>query len=474
MLRDRAEGAAAKAAAHDVDRGADHLPRRDLGRPFVAAGLIGIGRVRAARIGQAKHPVHFGGGQRDGRRVHPHIAGRGAFPMGLHQCPGVARVGFQVQHAVGVGVENRVALHLFKAGQAQHGTVARRHLGFVTQRQVGHKLQRLHIRQRWRAWAGSACSGAASGCGRRCISTLLFRILLRAALALGLRLLAGGHVRVDVGLDLTGLVDSGGIHLEPALFRRAAEKRGAAHIGDVLNWLPRSDAVGHFDQRTFGIAIEQDVALAVHHDGAAHLVAPVVVVGNAPQRAFDTAQNNGHILVGFTAALAVDDGRAVGALATHVARGVGVVGADLAVSRITVDHRVHVARRHTPKQIGLAQGLEGIGTVPIGLCNDADTKALGFQHTADDGHAKARVVHIRVAGDQDDVAAVPAQLVHLGTAHRQKWRRAKALGPVRLVAGQRLGSTFKKRDINRGRHGQQQSWSNARGARCQRWQGPIF
>ena len=265
-----------------------------------------------------------------------------------------------------------------------------------------------------------------------------------------------------MGLDFAGLIHRGRVHFEPAFFGGAAEERRAAHIGDVLHRLTRGNAVGHFDQRALGVAVQQDIALAVHHDRAAHLVAPVVVVGYAAQRTFNAAQHNRHILVGFAAALAVNNGGAVRAFATHIAGGVGIVRADFAISRIAVDHRIHIARCHTPKQIGLAQSLEGLGTLPVGLRNDADAKALRFQHAANHGHAKTRVVHIGIAGHQDDVAAIPAQLIHLGPAHGQEWRRAKAFCPIRLVAGQRLGSALKERDINRGRHGQQQSWGNAR------------
>jgi hypothetical protein len=49
-----------------------------------------------------------------------------ALAVRLHQRAGVAGVGFQVQHAVGVGVEHRVALDLLVAGQADHGALARR------------------------------------------------------------------------------------------------------------------------------------------------------------------------------------------------------------------------------------------------------------------------------------------------------------------------------------------------------------
>jgi hypothetical protein len=125
-------------------------------------------------------------------------------------------------------------------------------------------------------------------------------------------------------------------------------------------------------------------------------------------------------------------------------RGVGIVAADLAISRVAVDHRIHVARRHAPEQIGLAQGLEGLGAGPVGLGDDAHAKALRLQHAADDRHAEAGVIHIGIARDQNDVAAVPAELIHLRTAHGQERRRAEALGPVRLVAGQRLGCAMKK------------------------------
>jgi hypothetical protein len=63
--------------------------------------------------------------------------------MGLHQRAGVAGVGFQVQHAAGVGVQHRVALDLLVAGQADHGAVARRHLDDLAgraRRRVGTKV----------------------------------------------------------------------------------------------------------------------------------------------------------------------------------------------------------------------------------------------------------------------------------------------------------------------------------------------
>ena len=94
----------------------------------MAACLIGIGGVRAAGVRQVEHKVHLGGSQRDGRRRDPHIAGSCPLAVRLHQGPRIAGIGFQVQHAVGVGIEHRVALDLLKTGQSNHRALTRRNL----------------------------------------------------------------------------------------------------------------------------------------------------------------------------------------------------------------------------------------------------------------------------------------------------------------------------------------------------------
>ena len=253
---------------------------------------------------------------------------------------------------------------------------------------------------------------------------------------------------------MPGCVHAGGIDLEPALRGFAAHKGGAAHVGDLLNWLAGGQAVGDFNNGALGVAVQQQIAFAVHHHRAADLVRPVVVMRDAAQAAFDAAEHDGHFGEGLAAALAVDDGGAVRPLAAHVAGGVGVVAADFAVRRVAVDHGIHVAAGHAPKQVGLAELFEGFGAGPVGLGDDADPKPLVFQHAADHGHAETGVVHIGVAGDQHNVAAVPAQLGHFGPTHRQKRRRAKALRPEFAVTGQRFGFAREKGDVYKGVHGQ--------------------
>ena len=241
--------------------------------------------------------------------------------------------------------------------------------------------------------------------------------------------------------------------------------------------------MGNFDQGALGVAVEQQVAFSIDDDAAADFVAPVVVMGDAAQTALNAAQDDGHFFVGFAAALAIDDGGAVGAFAAEVAGGVGIVSADFAISGVTVDHRVHVARRDPPKQVGLAEGFERLGALPVGLGDDTDAKALGLKHPTNHCHAEAGVIDIGVAGNQHDVATVPAELLHFGPTHRQKWCRAKALGPIGAIAAQGFGSARKKGNVNRGVHvmwgecGEEEGgfyggWQSCAGEPCvRRWAG---
>lgn len=234
-------------------------------------------------------------------------------------------------------------------------------------------------------------------------------------------------------------VDPRGIDLEPALRGVATDEGGAAHVGDRAQRFALGQALGDFHHRTLGVAVEQDVGRGVHQDRAADLVLPVVVMGDTAQRGLDPAEDHRHMAVGLLAALAVDQAGAVRALAGQAAGGVGVVGTDLLVRGVAVDHRVHVAGRHAEEQVRLAELHEVVLRLPVRLGDDADAEPLGLQQAADDGHAEGRVVDVGIAGDDDDVAGVPAELIHLFPTHRQEGRRTETLGPVLGIVEQRLG-----------------------------------
>ncbi len=112
VLGDRAERAAAEAAAHDRHREPDHFPGRDL--------CVAVGGMRRARVGKIVDGVHLGGGERDRRRVQPQIA----VAMALDERPCIAGIALPVQHARGAGIGFAVLLHLLARRQPDHDIAA--------------------------------------------------------------------------------------------------------------------------------------------------------------------------------------------------------------------------------------------------------------------------------------------------------------------------------------------------------------
>ena len=112
MLGDGTKGASAKTAAHDRDRVLDHLKSGYF--------LILVGMMWQAAIGQPIDTVHFLGSQRDGWRIQPKFA----VTMPLHECAGITGVGFQVQHAGGMGIQHRVGFDLREGRQANDAVIA--------------------------------------------------------------------------------------------------------------------------------------------------------------------------------------------------------------------------------------------------------------------------------------------------------------------------------------------------------------
>ena len=249
-------------------------------------------------------------------------------------------------------------------------------------------------------------------------------------------------------LHPTRHVHLGGVNFKPTLWGVAHHECCATHIGDVGDGLFGSQAMGYFHQGAFGVAIQKQICFGVNQDGATHLVLPIVVMRYTAQRRFNATDDDGHIGVSLTAALAVHQHTAVGSLATHATRRVSVITADFSISGVAVDHGVHVARGHAIKQIGFAKRLKRLRAVPFRLGNDAHPESLRFQHATNDRHAKTGVVHIGVAGDQNNVATVPTQLRHLGATHGQKRCRAKPRRPILAVTGQGFGNALEKGNID--------------------------
>ena len=79
-------------------------------------------------------------------------------------------------------------------------------------------------------------------------------------------------------------------------------------------------------------------------------------------------------------------------------------------------------RRGSPS----ARDAGGVG--PVGLADDAHFVTVRVEYAADDSHAKARMVHVGITADIDEVALVPAARIHVGAADGEELIAARAPG----------------------------------------------
>ena len=182
-------------------------------------------------------------------------------------------------------------------------------------------------------------------------------------------------------------------------------------------------------------AVDEDVGARVEQHRALELVLPVVVVGQATQACLDATDNDGGVLKRLADEVAVDRDGSVGTAPLLATGGIGVGAAAVLGHRIVVDHGVHVAGTDEKAQARLAEHGDAGGVGPVGLADDAHFVAVRVEDAADDGHAKAGMVHIGVAADVDKVALVPAACIHVGSTDGEEFIAARAPG----AGGRRLG-----------------------------------
>ena len=243
------------------------------------------------------------------------------------------------------------------------------------------------------------------------------------------------RIGIGRGIRRPGRIQVSGIDLDPVRGCAAAREHRTAQVGDVANRFTARQAVGEFADLPLAVAVHQQVRLGIQEHRAAHLLRPIIEMRNAAQRRLNAADDDRHVAERLARTLRVHDHRAVRPPAACTARGIGVVAAHAAIGGVAVDHRIHVAGGNAEEQVRRPEGGERVRAVPVGLRDDADPEALRLEHPSDDGHAEARVIDVGVAGHDDDVAAVPAEDVHLGARHGQERCGAEALGPVLAIAG---------------------------------------
>ena len=275
VLGDRTERAAAKAAAHNVDRKTDHFVSRNTG--------IAIGRMWHALVWQRKNAVHLFGRKRNSRRVDPHIA----VAVFLHQCAGATWVSFVVQNARSMSVQDFIALHFLERRQ--------QYVGFFPR----FRARRLH--------------------------SYSFRFLLFRRNRFVIRTRQIFAIRMRDRVDFPRGIKTSRIHTAPAWQRLFYDNRGITHIADFTNRLAHRQTVRHLHQRTLTVTKHQHVGFRIHQHGTAHGIGPVIIMRGTAQTSLNTTEDHRYIFPRLFTTLGINQCGAIRALTRDVIRRVGIV-----------------------------------------------------------------------------------------------------------------------------------------------------
>ena len=221
-----------------------------------------------------------------------------------------------------------------------------------------------------------------------CLSGDLVLLVILLPGRLGIRL----FVPADLGIIRT-------LDTAPRGVFRLGEVARATDAGDLPDGNAVCQLLCQFRDLMLAHAVHEQVCAAVHQNGRADGVVPVVIVGEPPQGRLQTANSNGGVGISLPDLPAVGDNGTVGAQSGFSAGRVHITAA-LSLGRGVVgDHGVDVAAGHQKRQSRLAETLKVPDGVPVGLGEDSDAVALGFQQPGDNGCPETGVVYIGIAGD---------------------------------------------------------------------------
>ena len=212
------------------------------------------------------------------------------------------------------------------------------------------------------------------------------------------------------------LLEARALHVLFGQVVEVGQVAGAVHIGDGAHRLPRRQPLCDGDGLVLAHAEADEVGPGILGDAGQDGIQPVVVMRKPPQRRFQTAQDHGQIGVGLLGELGVNGGAAIRPGPADAAGGVFVLGAGDLGHRVVAHHAVHIAAADKEAVFRLAKPLKVLTVAVTGLGQHAHLVALGFQQTADDGSAKAGVIHIGVAAHDHKIQLVPPPRFHVRAA----------------------------------------------------------
>ena len=136
-------------------------------------------------------------------------------------------------------------------------------------------------------------------------------------------------------------------------------------------------------------AVDDEVGLAFVENARTKFLLPVVVMRDAAQRGFNSAEHDGGVGKCLSENFGVDNGRKVGTHVVPPVGAVGVFGAESSVGGVLVDHGIHGSGRDAEEEARASEFFEVAEVaVPVGLRYDAYAQSFVFKETAYDGGAK--------------------------------------------------------------------------------------
>ena len=172
--------------------------------------------------------------------------------------------------------------------------------------------------------------------------------------------------------------------------------------------------------RLFSHAVHQKIGSGIHQDTSSDTVLPVVIVRHAAQRGLKATDENRHVAIGLSNAIAIDNDRTVGTVSHFPTGRIIVIAALFTRHGIVCHHRIDVSRADQKAQSRAAVLPEGICAFIIRLRKHGDPKARILQHPRDDRRAEGGVIYVGVAADVDEIGSIPAKRLHVGATDRQK------------------------------------------------------
>ena len=222
------------------------------------------------------------------------------------------------------------------------------------------------------------------------------------------------------------------------LFKRrppffAADKAGAAHGGNLMHRNMSVQQVSDFRNGVFAHAIAQQVGTGFNQNRRPDCIVPVIIVGKAAKRCFQTAQNDRDIRPFPPRCLRINDDSAIRAQSGTLARRIPVFAPAAFGGRIMCDHRINVAGRDKHAQTRFREWDPDICAMRFRLAEHTDPIAFPFQNAADDGCAKGRMIYIGVSADVEEIIIIPAACCHFFVGYRQELRPEARILVERIV-----------------------------------------